>query len=460
MSVHDPTTEATPLRIVIDDPTPAGIAGAIGRMIRNGELVPGDRLPTVRELSAQLGVSPATVSYGWKALSRSGLVVSRGRSGTFVAAGADGADVRRASRTATMARTHGSIGLDLSKGSPDPDLLPELAAALSNVAQRAATTSYHDHPVVPELGELLRTRWPSKAEALTVVDGALDAVTRALQAVTRYGDRVIVEDPTFPQFLDLLDSLGLQSIAVPIEAQGPDPDAFARAISQSPTAAILQPRAHNPTGTSTSAARARDLARALRGTRCVVIEDDHSGDAVAAPDVSLARWLPDQVVHVRSFSKSHGPDLRIAAMTGPREIIDKVTSTRMLGPGWTPRLLQRVLYELLTNETSIAAVDHARMIYHTRRTALVDALRANNIDVGGTDGFNLWIPVADERNSLIHLAANGIQVAPGDPFTVEPGKVGDHIRVTVATLRDGFDDVASTIAAAASGHEADFYALR
>ncbi|MGC4934991.1 aminotransferase class I/II-fold pyridoxal phosphate-dependent enzyme [Gordonia sp. DT30] len=231
MSIDDPTADAAPQRIVIDDPSPAGIAGAIGRMIRAGELVPGDRLPTVRHLAAQLGVSPATVSHGWKALARSGLVISRGRSGTFVAARA-GVDVARASRTATMARTHGSIGLDLSKGSPDPELLPELAAALANVAKRAATTSYHDHPVVPELGELLRTRWPSKAQALTVVDGALDAVARSLQAVTTYGDRVIVEDPTFPQFLDLLEGLGLQHVAVPIDPHGPDPAAFAQAVSQ------------------------------------------------------------------------------------------------------------------------------------------------------------------------------------------------------------------------------------
>ena len=151
MTVHDPATEVTPQRIVIDDPTPAGIAGAIGRMIRNGELVPGDRLPTVRDLSAQLGVSPATVSYGWKALSRSGLVVSRGRSGTFVADGAIAPDVLRVSRTATMARTHGSIGLDLSKGSPDPELLPELTLAQQfELTAHEVSRNIHAHPTLSE----------------------------------------------------------------------------------------------------------------------------------------------------------------------------------------------------------------------------------------------------------------------------------------------------------------------
>ena len=68
----------------ITDRSPRGIAGALSRAIRAGELAPGDRLPTVRDVAADLGVSPATVSAAWQALRRTGLVVSRGRSGTFV----------------------------------------------------------------------------------------------------------------------------------------------------------------------------------------------------------------------------------------------------------------------------------------------------------------------------------------------------------------------------------------
>ena len=68
----------------LEDRSPAGIAGAFSRAIRAGELSPGDRLPTVREVAAELGVSPATVSAAWQALRRTGGVVSRGRAGTFV----------------------------------------------------------------------------------------------------------------------------------------------------------------------------------------------------------------------------------------------------------------------------------------------------------------------------------------------------------------------------------------
>jgi DNA-binding transcriptional regulator YhcF (GntR family) len=68
----------------VEDRSRRGIAAAVSRLVRTGQLRPGDRLPTVRELAADLAVSPATVSGAWQALGAVGLVVSRGRSGTFV----------------------------------------------------------------------------------------------------------------------------------------------------------------------------------------------------------------------------------------------------------------------------------------------------------------------------------------------------------------------------------------
>ena len=100
-----------------------------------------------------------------------------------------------------------------------------------------------------------------------------------------------------------------------------------------------------------------------RTGRTLVVEDDHSGDIATGEDVSLGRHLPDRTVHIRSYSKSHGPDLRIAAVGGSADVIDPLVSRRMLGPGWTSRLLQAVLVELLTDPAAIAAVGRARTTY-------------------------------------------------------------------------------------------------
>jgi len=440
----------------IEHRTPAGIAAAVGRLINAGRFVPGDRLPTVRDLAAGLGVSPATISHAWKALSAAGLIVSRGRSGTFVL---DAAPKWLPARSQTLAGPLGPSRLDLSRGTPDPLLLPALGPALSRVSQRAVTPSYQDLPVIPELLDELQRSWPYPVEAITVVDGALDAISRSLDQITRFGDRVIVENPTFPPFFDLLDQLGLERVAVEIDAEGIVPGSLADALRLAPAAVILQPRAHNPTGASMTADRARELAQLLAASSShpVVIEDDHSGDISIAPDVSLGQWLPDRVLHVRSFSKSHGPDLRIAALGGPSALVDPIVSRRMLGPGWTSRMLQTILHDLLTNGESMAQVSEARRIYFARQRALSEALARHGIALGQADGINTWLPVHDERDAIVRLAASGIRVAGGSPFIAAEG--GSFIRVTAGALPEDIAPVAEALAAAAGSGGAAAHSL-
>ena len=431
----------------VEDATPQGIAGAIGRLISSGDLAPGDRLPTVRELAAELGVSPATVSHAWQALAGVGLIVSRGRSGSFV----------QAARTTWIPPRSRNLAdqplarLDLSTGTPDPLLLPTLGPALSRVSSRAGTTSYLDSPVVPELHSLLRQSWPYHVEAITVVDGAMDALSRALDLVLSFGARVAIEDPGFPPLFDLLDHHGIERVPAGLDEHGMRPDSLAAALKHSPVAVVLQPRAHNPTGVSMTATRAEELAAVIRASRTadttVFIEDDHSGAISASPEVSLGSHLPDRVLHIRSFSKSHGPDLRIAAIGGPQKLIDRLVERRLLGPGWTSRMLQSILLDLLTNPTTIDEVSDARRVYHARQRQLVEALAAAGHETRVADGINLWMDVDDERGAVVQLAAAGIRVAAGSGFRVNPG--GQHsIRVTAGLVRDDFAAVATLLAAA------------
>ncbi|GAB3126934.1 aminotransferase-like domain-containing protein [Glaciibacter psychrotolerans] len=431
----------------IEHRTPAGIAAAIGRLIAAGTLAPGDRLPTVREFAAALGTSPATVSHAWQALGAVGLIASRGRSGTFVL---DAAPKWLPARSHSMVGRHQNARIDLSRGMPDPVLLPALGPALSRVSERAVTPSYQDLPVIPELLAVLSDSWPYPAPSITVVDGALDAISRSLDAVTRFGDRVIVESPGFPPFFDLLDQLGLERVPVEIDQHGIVPASFEAALTLGPTAIILQPRAQNPTGASMTAKRAETLARLLqmhkRNADVVVIEDDHSGEISISPDVSLGTWLPERVLHVRSYSKSHGPDLRIAALGGPPALVDPIVARRMLGPGWTSRMLQKILYDLLTNSDSISQISEARRIYFARQKALTESLRRCGVDLPQADGINAWLAVEDERDAIVQLAASGIRVAGGSPFFAIEG-AGSFVRVTAGALPAEIEPIAEALAA-------------
>lgn len=449
------------LAVLVTDRSPAGIAAALAQLIRSGDLQPDERLPTVREVATQLRVSPATVSGAWHALAKAGLVRTRGRAGTFVLS----------QRSTWLPPRYRDLAagdqvpyrLDLSSGTPDPHLLPPLGPAFAKLARRtqgATTSSYLGPALIAPLERRLRADWPFDPEAMTVVDGAMDGLSRTLELRVGIGTRVVVEAPSFPPFFDLLDHLGAETIGVGVDAEGMLPDQLERALGHGPTVVLLQPRAHNPTGASLTHARALDLADVLRthplGARVLVVEDDHSGAVCQSPDVSLGSHLPGQVVHVRSFSKSHGPDLRIAAVGGPAQLMAELVARRMLGPGWTSRMLQEVLVELLTDASVRDAVAHARATYALRQRELSRSTRAAGGLLVAGDGLNMWLPVADERGAMLHLSAAGIRCAPGAPFSPAgradaAGGPGGYLRLSLGQLRNDFDAVGQTLAAAAQG---------
>lgn len=442
--------ETLPVDVPLSDRTATGIAMGVGHLISTGRLSAGDRLPTIRAVAAQLDVSPTTVTEAWRILQRHGAIVTEGRRGSFV----------RGDRQVAPGRywqvpvDPGTFAIDLSAGTPDPALLPPLGPILGRLQANPPVTSYLDAPVVPELEAHLRAAWPFPPEAMTVVDGAQDALDRLVGAMVGLGDAVVVTDPEFPPLLDRLDLAGARVLAVELDEEGPVVDQLAAALDREPVAVFLQPRAQNPTGGAISESRAAELAELVTGRSLTVVEDDHSGSVAGAPLVSLGPHCPEQVVHLRSFSKSHGPDLRLAAVGGAAGPIDAVTRRRRLGPSWSSRLLQQLLLTMLTDEATVAVVAAANAEYGQRRRLLVDALTDRGIEIGPGSGFNLWIPVHDEQAALVNLAANGIGAAPGSPFRAgsptAPTPGGARLRVSVGPLDRDHDRVAELLAAAAA----------
>ncbi len=428
----------------LDEPSARGLARAVGATIRDGVLSSGDRLPPIRTVAAELALSPTTVSSAWSLLARSGTVRTDGRRGTTVLdqlhppAGRYHRALEHQTRFAT----------DLSTGVPDAALLPGLARAQRALSAAATPGSYLDPPVLPELAAVLLEHWPYAVDELAVVDGAMDALDLVTRCHLRFGDRVVVEHPCFPPIVDLLESVGAQVVPVPLDAEGLELTALEAALASPVAAVFLQPRAQNPTGVTTTPRRARAIARLLEGTGTLVVEDDSSGALPPATPLSLGRWLPGQTAYVRSFSKSHGPDLRLAALSAPPALLTAIRARRELGQGWSSRLLQRLLLALLSDPESVAQVERAAQEYGRRRAAFVEALARHGVEVGGTEGINVWVPVLDETAAVVRLASEGVGVAPGAPFSLIPGD-GGHIRVTVGLVRDGVEELAEQVAAAA-----------
>src|SRR5262249_4350213 len=121
---------------------------------------------------------------------------------------------------------------DLSSGNPDPELLPSLADALARVDP---THKLYGGPTqLPELVALAEAELGGDGieGAMAVTGGALDAIERSLQTELRLGDRVVVEDPSWPRIADLVHALGLALDPVPVDGRGLDPGLLAAALSR------------------------------------------------------------------------------------------------------------------------------------------------------------------------------------------------------------------------------------
>lgn len=322
---------------------------------------------------------------------------------------------------------------DLASGNPDPALLPSLRDALRHVDP--AHRLYGESADLPDLtargAERIRADGVPEGP-VTVVSGALDGVERVLQAHLRPGDRVAVEDPGYHSVLDLVAALGLAAEPVPVDDRGPVPDALARAIDAGIQAFVVTPRAQNPFGSAVDPERARDLLAVLaRDPEILVLADDHAGPVAGTPLVSLVdpgrrRWA---VVH--SVSKSLGPDLRVAILTGDPTTMDRVIGRRLVGPGWVSRLLQQAVLRLWSDPDVDVALRRAAEAYATRRTRLLDELAGRGIGAHGRSGMNVWVPVPEEARVIQHLLQAGWAVRAGEPFRV---RTGPGIRVTTSTL--------------------------
>jgi DNA-binding transcriptional MocR family regulator len=393
----------------------------IERRIAAGRLAPGDRLDPVRVVAAALGLAPNTVGAAYRALGERGLVVSQGRRGTFVAA-------RPA--VALLADDPVPDGLvDLTSGNPDPAFLPDLGRALAGVPNRSVL--YGAPPVDPGLAALLRADLAADGvpvDHLAVVGGALDGIERVLAAHLRPGDRVAVEDPGYASVVELTRAMALRPVPVPVDPFGPDPGGLRAALEAGAAAAVITPRAQNPTGAAIDAGRARELRRVLaRFPEVLVVEDDHAGRIAGVPyasvaaggghgggagvGVTAARWAT-----VRSVAKSLGPDIRLAALVGDELTVQRVAGRQLLGAGWVSHILQRTVAAMLADPDTPALLASASAAYAERRAVVVDALAAAGIEAHGRSGLNVWIGVDDETRVVTGMQRRGYALRAGARF--------------------------------------------
>ena len=409
---------------MITGATAKGIASSVERGVSEGALGPGAALPPVRRLADELGVSPGTVATAYQELRRRGIVVTRGRGGTVVAA-APAVASRRPPKVPAGLR-------DLAGGHPDPEWLPRLVPP-SQLSPGAR--SHRSTPRLARLEETVRD-WLGPdgvpTEHVTFAHGALDLIGRLLSVELRPGDAVAMEDPGYHHLLDLVTALGLRAVPVGVDDQGVRPEALRDALGAGVRAVVCSPRAQNPYGGCFSAQRRDALVEVLEQEPDVlVVENDHASAVADAPLHTLAAGGLARWVHVRTVSKFLGTDLRWAAAACDPTTLARHDGRLLLTSGWVSHLLQETVYGLLADAGTRALVARAEESYAARRSALVRELGARGVGAHAVSGMNVWVPVRDESDVVNGLRSYGWWVAAGSRFRLAsaPG-----VRITVAEL--------------------------
>ena len=412
----------------IQGKTAAQIVDCVRALVQSQQLLPGQALPPVRELAAELDINRNTVAAAYKRLAAAGIALTQGRLGTVIRDPYGAGEQEGALPDTPLT--------DLASGNPRREWLPDMARAF---AARPYRPRLYGEPTVNPGLETYGRGWlapdcPGLFD-INVTHGAVDAIERLLVSHLVPGDKVAVENPCFLSSINTLRSAGMAAIGVAMDDEGMLPRALEAALEKGARAVLITPRAHNPTGCSLSEKRARALARVLaRHPQVLAIVDDHfvllSNAAYhSALPTGAPRWAL-----VRSLTKALGPDIRVALVASDAATSRQLRLRLASGTSWVSHVLQDMV-EAALGQTEVAQLmARAREDYVRRRAALEDALRAQGLPHAAQgDGLNLWIPLpADDQAVALAMARRGWLLRHGEAFCVQDPVPG--LRVTLSDL--------------------------
>jgi DNA-binding transcriptional MocR family regulator len=434
------------------DPLYARIAANVGELIEDGVLRTGDRIPSVRRASRQHRVSLATAVQAYLELENRGLIEARPKSGFFVRhRPGQFLEEPKASRPLPGASVHETPTLisrlfdatmirdvvQLGPGVPSAKLLPaqKLNRILASVARRLGSAALElDMPpgCLPLRRALARRAldWGVKIspdEVLTT-SGCMEALVLALRAVTKPGDSIAVESPTYFGMVQLIAQLGLKALEIPTHPRsGLDLDALERAIrTRRVSACLVVPNFNNPLGSLMPDAAKERLVRMLARREIPLIEDDLYGDlhfGTERPHVAKTHDNKGLVILCGSFSKSVAPGYRVGWIM-PGRFFQKVKDLKCTSTVATATLPQFAFADYMMNggyEHHLRSLRLAlkRQMEQMSR-AVAESFPAGTKMTRPAGGIVLWVELPARVDALrLHAKAlaEKISLAPGPMFS-------------------------------------------
>jgi DNA-binding transcriptional MocR family regulator len=458
------------------------VAGKLEKLIRKGVLKTGDKLVSVRGLSQEQGISLSTAFKAYSELEQKGLIEARTKSGYYVrftprqlpqtprrpeevpggpfgepgaaavygaagAAGATGAfgtaDAAAASNDAILQRVYTDLSdetiIRFAMAAPSIELLPRARL------QKTLMETVRHHPdgcmgyasgqgdaVLRRQLALNAFNWGGTLteEDIVTTHGCMEAVTFALRAVTKPGDTVAVETPTFFGLIRAVQNLGLHILEVPVDPEtGVDIEWLARAMERtSVKACLFVTNFSNPLGACMPDERKAQLVDLLARKNVPLIEDDIYGDLYfgeSRPRTCFSMDKTGNVLLCSSVSKSLAPGYRVGWCV-PGRHLERVLELKRIHSISSTHLTHAAIGQFFAHHRFDLHMRQLRKALHTQSLAYIEAIaRYFPPDTKVTQpkgGYVLWVEMNRSVRSLaLYQAAieEKISFSPGQLFSVD-----------------------------------------
>ncbi len=442
-------------------PTYLGLADRLRALVLDGRLPLEVRVPSERQLAEQLHVSRTTVTAAYDHLRGAGFLRSRQGSGSWTAVPGG----TRPSGGAISPPTPDQVGadvIDLAAATLAADgvaVRSAYEAALLELPRHLPGVGY-ETAGVPGARQAVADGFsarglPTDASQVLVTSGAVAAWALLLRVLVQPGDRVVVEQPTYPNALEAARRSGARLVPLPLgDVDEPlwDLELWRTTLRQSaPTLGYVIPDCQNPTGGVMADDERSGLVAAADAAGTVLVADETLLELSA--DGRTGRPLAsfsDSVVTIGGVSKSAWAGLRLGWVRAPRDLVERLVEARLSWDMATPVLEQLALAHLLADPAHHSRAADRRADVAARRDALQDALRR---ELPGwrwrapAGGLSLWVEL-DQRSSSVmaeRAGAHGLRLAAGPRFGVE-GALERYLRLPFVVPVDRAEEAVRRLA--------------
>ncbi|MDW6002656.1 aminotransferase-like domain-containing protein [Vibrio mangrovi] len=410
------------------------IAQTIISRIVEGHYPPNSKLPPHRVLADELNTTPVTVAKAYKLLAEQNRVESFVGRGTFVCGES------RLSQAIHVSEDESEFNFSILQPCLSYNIM-----ALQDAFQKAAGhitpqligyAEYSGHQQHRQVG----VQWAAQyglsggtTQNTLLTDGAQNALSLLIEALTKPGDTIAVESLTYPGILAIASLMRREVVGVEMDEHGMIPEALQQALQTArPKLVIVIPSHQNPTGINMPPERRESIARIIRDSQTWLIEDDIYGFLNPEPVPAICNWIPEQGFHVTSLSKAISPALRCGFIKVPESQISTINAHIRAGIWLSSPFNYEVAAELMSSGQAFELAKQQQLLAQQRQQIVREILQT---ETSSQQGYHVWLRLPQhwpQERFVLEASKRHLMVSSGSYFAVR--QPTDHIRLSLMSI--------------------------